>query len=191
MKPTFLLERQTQSRFERVTNENKTTANGFTLIELLVVIHIIAILAALLLPALTKAKEKAKRAQCVSNLRQIGVAIFIYGGDFKDYLPDTTGRSNWPWDLPNNTIAHFQGSGLTLHVFYCPSNPDQDNDTLWTSTMANYSCAVTGYAFWLNRHGACSCSSGSSQPERQRQGRDAVGKPRITMISTTNLNLLG
>ena len=64
----------------------KGKKDGFTLIELLVVIAIVAILAAMLLPALSKAREKARQSVCMNNLKQIGLAVFMYAEDWDGYL---------------------------------------------------------------------------------------------------------
>jgi prepilin-type N-terminal cleavage/methylation domain-containing protein len=75
-------------------NSKPTAHRGFTLIELLVVIAIIAILASLLIPALTAAQETARRAKCKSNLRQLGIMTTMYAGDCDDRLPNGL-RAGW------------------------------------------------------------------------------------------------
>src|ERR1700753_2397885 len=106
------------------------TRSGFTLIELLVVIAIIAILAAILFPVFAQAREKARQTTCVSNMKQIGLAVLMYANDYDEQLPwgyaDPI-RTTW-YDLVEPYVkvgAHgfgFVTAGNVQKPFYiCPS----------------------------------------------------------------------
>lgn len=145
-------------RFQK-SDSASSVRSAFTLIELLVVIAIIAILAGMLLPALSKAKEKGRQAKCINNLRQIGIGTTMYAQDHNDQfhvVPGGAIPNDGQWTLnpqspdllaPNHRLAYWGVAylpyfGGTKEVFRCPSARVVDQ---WREDGRRYPAE-----YWLN-----------------------------------------
>jgi prepilin-type N-terminal cleavage/methylation domain-containing protein/prepilin-type processing-associated H-X9-DG protein len=148
--------------------------SAFTLIELLVVIAIIAILAAMLLPTLAKAKQKASQIKCLNNQKQLALGLIMYAGDFNDVMPSDGSRILGPDQAPSEWIWWNGPSGDPLYtvnkspilllikgstnIFLCP----MDTYTIvqrQSTTLYNWNYSYTMNGFENSAHQLAGCGS--------------------------------
>ncbi len=155
----------------------KVFNKGFTLIELLVVIAIIGILAGILLPVLSRARESARRTQCMSNIKQIGMGLIMYANENSEQFPsDTAGGAMASLNLLYDTYISDN------RVFNCPSDPQ-----VTAASNAGMTVYVPGGA--TEAFTSTQCSYGYDRSHTQADDADvalAADRPPPSPDATTN-----
>ncbi len=173
---------QQRGRARAVCRGSEPGRRGFSLVELLVVIAILAVLAALLLPTLARSGANGREAQCLSNLRQMGIAAHAYTGDNSDSYPiaqyiDNAGGSDFSWDL---TVL-FGGGGAPRvvpgilwkgqgnpRIQQCPAMPPGSDSATVPFTGYNYNTSYIGH--------------GQGEAVEKPACVSAVGRPSKTVV---------
>lgn len=119
-------------------HDNVSARRAFSLVELLVVIGIIALLIAILLPVMSKAREQSRRTKCLANLRSIGQALFVYANNHRDRLPNGNPPNVWSdASAADWVMVNFAEDLKNAAVFRCPSDKDEEEPDVIESAIQN------------------------------------------------------